>query len=74
MKTSDLIFGGICAIILLIPLPFGGNEEWAIFAFKALTIVLFGIHVAGPWRSALFARERLPKRPRKAAVSVSRFC
>jgi O-antigen ligase len=67
MAKDSFIFWGLCAIIFLIPLPFGGNEEWAIFAFEALTIVLFGIHVAGrtfrhgsPEAGSAAGRERFP--------------
>jgi len=68
VKTSSVIFWGLCAVIFLIPLPFGGNEEWAIFAFEALTIILFGIHVAGlglprgsPENGSAESRMRFPR-------------
>jgi len=47
MTRDNIIFGGLCLVLILIPLPFGGNEDGAIFAFQTATIILFGIHVAG---------------------------
>jgi len=40
------VFWGLCAVLLFIPLPFGGVEEWAVFAFEAAVFGLFALHVA----------------------------
>ncbi len=43
---DNIIFAGTCLVLLLIPLPYGGVEEWAIFAFEAAVIILFGLDLA----------------------------
>lgn len=42
---SKVIFWGLCGTLVLLPLPFGAVDEWAIFVFEAATFVLFGIHL-----------------------------
>ena len=41
------IFIGLCCLLVYIPLPYGGVEEWAIFIFEAAVILLFALHLAG---------------------------
>lgn len=41
------IFIGLCCLLVYIPLPYGGVEEWAIFIFEAAVLVLFALHIAG---------------------------
>jgi O-antigen ligase len=42
-----IVFWGVCLVIVLLPLPFGAVDEWAIFTFEAATFVLFVLHVLG---------------------------
>jgi O-antigen ligase len=42
-----IIFIGLCCLLVYIPLPYGGVEEWAIFIFEAAVILLFALHLAG---------------------------
>jgi O-antigen ligase len=54
-KTIDgLVFWGLCAVLVLVPLPIGSVEERSIFAFEAATIGLFLLLVGG----RLFGRVR----------------
>jgi len=39
------IFWVLSLLVCLLPLPFGGNVEWAIFIFEAFTLFLFLIYV-----------------------------
>jgi O-antigen ligase len=41
------IFIGLCCLLVYIPLPYGGVEEWAIFIFEAAVLTLFALHLAG---------------------------
>jgi len=41
------IFVGLCCLLVYIPLPYGGIEEWAIFIFEAAVLVLLALHLAG---------------------------
>ena len=49
-----IVFWGLCAVLVFVPLPIGSVEEWAIFAFEAATLVLFLVYVGGE----LLARRR----------------
>lgn len=42
-----IVFWGLCATLVFLPLPIGSVEEWAIFVFEAATLGLFLLHVAG---------------------------
>lgn len=73
------IFIGLCCLLVYIPLPYGGVEEWAIFIFEAAVLVLFALHIAGRFvKSAdssggengeLRAAEKVPW-PIKALLAV----
>ncbi len=39
-----VIFWGICVSLLLVPLPFGLTEDWAIFLFEIFVIILVSIY------------------------------
>ena len=45
--THKVVFWGLCAVLVFAPLPFGMTENWAIFAFEAVTLVLFSLYVLG---------------------------
>jgi len=45
--SEKVIFWGLCAVLVLLPLPYGGVYEWTIFIFEAGTLVLFGLYWAG---------------------------
>ncbi len=42
-----IVFSGLCAVLLFVPLPIGSVEEWAVFVFEAATLLLFLLHLAG---------------------------
>ena len=42
-----IVFWGLCATLVFLPLPIGSVEEWAIFVFEAATLGLFLLHLAG---------------------------
>ncbi len=42
-----IVFWGLCAVLVFVPLPIGSVEEWAIFVFEAATLVLFLVYVGG---------------------------
>jgi putative inorganic carbon (hco3(-)) transporter len=44
---STVIFWGLCAVLVLIPLPFGGNVPGAVFGFECAAFVLAALHLAG---------------------------
>lgn len=44
---NKLIFWGLCATLVFLPLPFGAVDEWAIFAFEGATFLLFILYLAG---------------------------
>lgn len=50
-----IVFGGLCAVLVFVPLPIGSVEEWSVFVFEAATISLFLLYVGsrlfGPRRS-----------------------
>ncbi len=48
-----IVFGGLCAVLLFVPLPIGSVEEWAGFVFEAATLALFLLYLGGQ----LFARR-----------------
>jgi len=49
--TDKIVFWGLCLVIILLPLPFGAVDEWAIFAFEAATFILFVFYVVGAGRA-----------------------
>ncbi len=42
-----IVFWGLCAVLVFVPLPIGSVEEWAIFVFEAATIGLFLVYLGG---------------------------
>ncbi len=51
-----IVFWGLCAVLVFVPLPIGSVEEWSVFVFEAATIGLFLLWVGG----RLFGRRRSP--------------
>ena len=49
-----IVFWGLCAILLFVPLPIGSVDEWAISVFEAATLLLFLVYLGG----GLLARRR----------------
>jgi O-antigen ligase len=65
MTAHHIVFWGLCAVMVFLPLPFGGVEEWSIFAFEGMVFVLFAFHLAGDlaaWRSDRFDESVLDLR------------
>ena len=42
-----IVFWGLCAVLVFVPLPIGSVEEWAVFVFEAATLVLFLLYLGG---------------------------
>ena len=42
-----IVFWGLCAVLVFVPLPIGSVEEWSVFVFEAATIGLFLLWVGG---------------------------
>jgi len=51
---DQIVFWGLCAILVFVPLPIGSVEEWSVFVFEAATIGLFLLYVGG----RLFVRSQ----------------
>ncbi len=57
MATHHIVFWGLCAMLVFLPIPFGLIEEWSIFVFEGAVFVLFVFHVLGDlsaWRRGRF--------------------
>ena len=46
-----VVFWGLLAVLVFVPLPLGSVEEWAVFVFEAATLALFLVYVAGEFLS-----------------------
>ncbi len=55
--TKHIVFWGLCAVLVFVPLPIGSVEEWAVFVFEAATLGLFLIYLGG---EIGLRRKRLP--------------
>jgi len=44
---KHIVFWGLCAILVFVPLPIGSVEEWAVFVFEAATLGLFLLYLGG---------------------------
>lgn len=44
-KINAIIFWGLCAILIFLPIPYGGVYEWTIFLFELTVLILFGLHL-----------------------------
>ncbi|HMA54475.1 MAG TPA: O-antigen ligase family protein [Acidobacteriota bacterium] len=44
---DHLVFWGLCAVLVFVPLPIGSVEEWSVFVFEAATVGLFLLYVCG---------------------------
>ncbi len=49
--TRQIVFWGLCAILVFVPLPIGSVSVWAISVFEASTIALFLVYVVGEART-----------------------
>jgi putative inorganic carbon (HCO3(-)) transporter len=49
--TKHVVFWGLCAVLVFVPLPIGSVEEWAVFVFEAATIGLFLLYLGGEMAS-----------------------
>lgn len=56
--TKHIVFWGLCAVLVFVPLPIGSVEEWAVFVFEAATIGLFLLYLGGE----IAANRRLRRR------------
>lgn len=70
---NKIIFWSLCAMMIFLPLPFGSVEEWAIFVFEAVTLALFGLHIAGHWSKAKRNREEKFITPRILKIFLAMF-
>jgi O-antigen ligase len=44
--VARIIFWGVCATLIFLPLSFGSDVEWAVFVFQCATFLLFALHLA----------------------------
>ncbi|MGA2531691.1 MAG: O-antigen ligase family protein [Candidatus Aminicenantales bacterium] len=49
-----VVFWGLCAVLVFVPLPLGSVDEWAIFVFEAAVLALFLVYLGGE----LLARKK----------------
>lgn len=52
MILNEILFIGLCAVLLFLPLPFGADIPWAVFVFEIATLVLAALHIALGLKSA----------------------
>ena len=58
-----VVFWGLCAVLVFLPLPYGSVDEWAIFIFEAATLALFLVYLGGELLSGKKTRRaRVEKR------------
>lgn len=43
--AERVIFWGLCALVVFLPLPLGSVLEWAVFAFEAAVVALFLVYI-----------------------------
>jgi O-antigen ligase len=53
-----IVFWGVCAVLVFVPLPIGSVEPWAVFVFEAAALVLFVIYWAGEFLAGRRGRVR----------------
>lgn len=58
MLIHKIIFWGLCATLIFVPLPFGLVEEWAIFIFEVVVFLLFALYVVER-RSSRMTNEKI---------------
>ena len=51
---DSIVFWGLCAVLVFVPLPIGSVEEWSVFVFEAAAIGLFLLYAG----NRLLARKR----------------
>ena len=52
-----VIFWGLCAVLVFVPLPLGMTENWAIFVFEASTLLLFFLYILGKRSSSKVEKD-----------------
>ncbi len=45
VAPRKVVFWGLCAVLVFVPLPIGLTENWAIFVFEASTVLLFFLYI-----------------------------
>ncbi|MFC2165962.1 hypothetical protein ACFLT2_13320, partial [Acidobacteriota bacterium] len=51
MIRDKIVFWGLCATLVFLPMAFGSVEEWAILVFEVVTFSLFAVHIVGRLKS-----------------------
>ena len=54
---SEIIFWGLCVVLLALPLPYGADVPWAVFVFECATFILALLH----WMRRLQGEEAFGK-------------
>lgn len=54
---STALFWGLCIVLVFIPLPFGGDLPWAVFAFECAVFALAALHLAGRFLASKSERD-----------------
>jgi hypothetical protein len=72
-----LVFWGLCALLVFMPLPIGSVEPWAIFVFEAATLILFLVYWIGEFsarrREAALEARGIASRPKFSGPPESGF-
>jgi hypothetical protein len=45
--SKAIVFWGLCAVLIFVPLPLGSVDQWAIFIFEAAVLALFLVYLGG---------------------------
>jgi putative inorganic carbon (HCO3(-)) transporter len=70
---STVIFWGLCAVLVLIPLPFGGDVPWAVFGFELAVFTLAGLHLMSRYLPSKRERENEDAEDDSAVDAKARF-
>ena len=73
--ARQVVFWGLCALVVFLPLPLGSVLEWAVFAFEAAVAALFLVYLWGGYaerraRGRLFPGALDPLDPSEAAPAA----
>jgi len=57
---DSFIFSALCLVLFLLPLPYGSVEEWSIYAFEAVTLILMALSIINRVRKSSTQEEPGP--------------
>jgi O-antigen ligase len=59
--ARQVVFWGLCVLVVFLPLPLGSVLEWAVFAFEAAVAALFLAYLWGGYAERRARRRLLPR-------------